>query len=69
MASVPNFFRQELMLRDVPWRDQCLSHPLPIADGFFTTPDRPGLGFDVDPSVLEDHPGIRKAAEGKSFYI
>jgi galactonate dehydratase len=69
MASVPNFFRQEFMFCDVPWRDECLSYPLPIANGFFTIPDRPGLGFDVNPSVLEAHPGIREVTAGKLFYI
>src|SRR6478672_252309 len=39
MATVPNFFRQEFMLSDVSWRDECLSHPLPIRDGFFDLPD------------------------------
>lgn len=67
MATVPNFFRQEFMVQDVPWRDGCLSHPLPVENGFFTLPDRPGLGFDIDEAVLEAHPGIRKPRPG--FYI
>lgn len=67
MATVPNFFRQEFMLKDVPWRDECLSHPLPIENGFFVLPDRPGLGFDVDESVLEAHPGVREPKPG--YYI
>lgn len=27
MGTVPNFFRQEFTLKDVTWRDKCLSHP------------------------------------------
>jgi galactonate dehydratase len=69
MATVPNFFRQEFMLKDVPWRDQCLSHPLPIENGFFVLPDRPGLGFDIDESVLAAHPGLRTPPADRAFYI
>ncbi|MBZ0294268.1 MAG: mandelate racemase/muconate lactonizing enzyme family protein [Anaerolineae bacterium] len=69
MATVPNFFRQEFMFKDVPWRDGCLSHPLPIENGFFILPDRPGLGFDIDEAVLEAHPGIRTPLADRVFYI
>lgn len=69
MATVPNFFRQEFMLKDVSWRDGCLSHPLPISEGFFALPDRPGLGFDIDESVLEAHPGLRVPPSDRVFYI
>ncbi len=69
MATVPNFFRQEFMLQDVPWRDSCLSHPLPIADGMFTVPDRPGLGFDVIEETLTKHPGIREQPTDRVFHI
>jgi galactonate dehydratase len=69
MATVPNFFRQEFMLKDVPWRDGCLSHPLPVSDGFFTLSERPGLGFDIDESVLKAHPGLRIPPSDRVFYI
>ncbi len=69
MATVPNFFRQEFMVNDVPWRDACLSHPLPVKDGFFHLPDRPGLGFDLNEAELLKHPGLRVVPAGKNFYI
>lgn len=69
MATIPNFFRQEFMLKDVAWRDECLSHPLPIENGYFVLPDRPGLGFDVKESVLEKHPGLRVRPTDRDFYI
>lgn len=69
MATVPNFFRQEFFLKDVPWRDGCLSHPLPVQDGYFVLPDRPGLGFDVDESVLVEHPGVTRRPEDRVFYV
>lgn len=69
MATVPNFFRQEFMVNDVPWRDGCLSHPLPVSNGFFEMPDRSGLGFDIDESVLLAHPGLRTRPTDRTFYI
>lgn len=69
MATVPNFYRQEFMLKDVPWRDECLSHPLPIVEGQFVLPDRPGLGFDVNEDVLKQHPGIKVCPKGHNFYV
>jgi galactonate dehydratase len=69
MATVPNFFRQEFMLTDVPWRDECLSHPLPIHEGYFDLPDRPGLGFDVNVDVLRAHPGLRTVPAKRVFYV
>jgi len=67
MASIPNFFRLEFMFHDVAWRDEILSHPLPVQEGYFVLPDRPGLGFDVKEEVLLEHPGIRTSRDG--FYI
>jgi galactonate dehydratase len=69
MATVPNFFRQEFMVNDVPWRDGCLSHPLPIEDGFFVLPDRAGLGFEINEAELLKHPGIRVPPADRTFYI
>jgi galactonate dehydratase len=69
MATIPNFFRQEFMVTDVPWRDTCLSHPLPIAAGHFDLPDRPGLGFDVNEAELLRHPGLRTAPADRVFYV
>jgi galactonate dehydratase len=69
MATVPNFFRQEFMLTDVQWRDECLSEPLPIREGFFELPPRPGLGFDVNEDVLREHPGLRTAPPKRIYYV
>jgi len=67
MATVPNFFRLEYMVKDVPWRDEVLSQPLPVAAGTFTVPDRPGLGFDLDERALARHPGV--TTERRGFYV
>ena len=68
-ASVPNFFRQEFMFNDVPWRDEVIDHPIKdmIKDGHLHLSDRPGLGADLVESEMEKHPGIERPREG--FYI
>ena len=57
------------MLIDVSWRDGCLSHPLPIENGCFVLPDRLGIGFDVDESVLKQHVGPFVKPTGRLFYV
>lgn len=66
-ASIPNFFRQEFMVNDVPWRDEVIDHPIPVKDGYLTLSDRPGLGVDLVPEVMDAHPGVLQPREG--FYI
>ena len=66
-ASIPNFFRQEFMFNDVPWRDTIIDHPIDIRDGYFILSDRPGLGVDLVESEMEAHPGIVEPRDG--FYI
>lgn len=68
-ASVPNFFRQEFMFNDVPWRDTVIDYAIRemIVDGHLLLSDRPGLGVDLIETEMERHPGIRTAKAG--FYI
>ena len=66
-ASIPNFFRQEFMFNDVPWRDTIIDHPLPIENGKFILSDRPGLGVDLVEEEMGNHPGIREERDG--FYV
>ena len=66
-ASIPNFFRQEFMFTDVPWRDTVITHPFDIRNGHLILSDRPGLGVDLVPEVMEAHPGI--VTKRKGFYI
>ncbi|MGL1892939.1 MAG: mandelate racemase/muconate lactonizing enzyme family protein [Spirochaetaceae bacterium] len=66
-ASVPNFFRQEFMFNDVPWRDEVIDHPIDIKDGKLILSRRPGLGVDLVEEVMQSHPGIREARDG--FYV
>jgi len=68
-ASVPNFFRQEFMFNDVPWRDTIIDYPIHemIKNGHLVLSDRPGLGVDILEDGIEKHPGLRKPREG--YYI
>ena len=68
-ASVPNFFRQEFMFNDVPWRDTVIDLPISemISDGHLQINGKPGLGVDLVETEMEKHPGIRMARSG--FYI
>lgn len=67
MASVPNFFLQEFMVTDVPWRDRVLDRPLPVRNGTFELGNEPGLGFDLVEAELEKHPGVIQRRAG--FYV
>ena len=66
-ATLPNFFRQEFMFTDVPWRDTVISRPLPVSDGHLVLDDAPGLGVDLVDTVMEEHPGVVDARDG--FYV
>jgi galactonate dehydratase len=68
-ASIPNFFRCEFMVNDVPWRDEVITHPLDVREGFLHLSDRPGLGVDLIEEELEKHPGIRGLKEKENFYV
>ncbi|MGO4695670.1 mandelate racemase/muconate lactonizing enzyme family protein [Paenibacillus sp. 2TAB26] len=66
-ASVPNFFRQEFMFNDVPWRDEVIDHPIEVRQGHLVLSRRPGLGVDLVEEAMEAHPGVREARQG--FYV
>jgi galactonate dehydratase len=67
MASIPNFFFQEFMATDVPWRDSCLNRPLPVRNGSYELDGAPGLGFDLVEEELDRHPGVIVRRPG--FYV
>lgn len=68
-ASVPNFFRQEFMFNDVPWRDEVITYPIKdmVKKGYLLLSERPGLGVDLIEGEMEKHPGILQPKAG--FYI
>lgn len=66
-ASIPNFFKQEFMFTDVPWRDEVIDHPIDIQNGKLVLSDRPGWGVDLVEAAMDQHAGIREARPG--FYV
>lgn len=68
-ASVPNFFRQEFMFYDVPWRDTVIDYPINemIKDGQLVLSERAGLGVDLVEAEMEKHPGILTGRD--NFYV
>ena len=67
-AAIPNFFRQEFMFTDVPWRDTVISHPIEVREGQLVLSERPGLGVDLVESEMEKHPGVTDLAT-PGFYV
>ena len=68
-AAIPNFFRCEFMLNDVPWRDTVITHPLDVRQGTLHLSDRPGLGVDLVEEELAKHPAIRGMNDRENFYV
>ncbi|MCX6049780.1 MAG: mandelate racemase, partial [Chloroflexi bacterium] len=55
-ATVPNFFILEFDEDDAPWRDDLMTHPFVIENGYLKLSDRPGLGSDLIEEELRKHP-------------
>lgn len=68
-ASVPNFFRQEFMFNDVPWRDEVIDHSIKdmVKNGHLVLSERPGLGVDLIEEEMLKHPGVLEPRPG--FYV
>lgn len=66
-AAIPNFYKMEFFLNDVPWRDSVISEPLDVQDGKLIVSNRPGLGVELVEEEMEAHPGIRTKKHG--FYL
>lgn len=66
-ASIPNFFRQELIFNDVPWRDEIITNPIEIKNGQLILSEKAGLGADLDENEMKKHPGVRITRKG--YYI
>jgi galactonate dehydratase len=61
-VSTPNFMVQEAFGEfHVPWRNSLVRGWNPIKNGEFVLPDEPGLGLDIDESVIAQHPYVKNA--------
>jgi galactonate dehydratase len=54
--ATPNYLIQEAIRSDVPWRNEVVSEPLIVKDGFIYPSDKPGLGIEVDEQAAAQHP-------------
>ena len=55
-ASVPNVKIMEFDVEGAPWRDDLVTNPPEIKDGYLIIPDRPGLGTDLNEKEIAKHP-------------
>jgi galactonate dehydratase len=55
MMAVPNFYRLEHNVANIPWYDRCLDRPLDLRGDRLHLSSRPGLGVDLDPAFLRAH--------------
>lgn len=55
-AAIPNFLVLEQMEAERALRDAISTEPVRFEDGSFVLPDTPGLGTDLDLTVLADRP-------------
>jgi galactonate dehydratase len=53
---VPNFVIQEWVADDPSWRDEILTNPVVVKDGWVEIPNEPGLGTDLNDDVCRAHP-------------
>jgi galactonate dehydratase len=55
-TCTPNWLIQESFRSDVPWRDEVVSNPIQVQDGFVIPPEKPGLGIEVNEKEAIKHP-------------
>ena len=56
-AAIPNFLIQErLFLND--WRNEVITEPIRVKDGYVTLNDKPGWGIELDEELCKAHPEI-----------
>ena len=56
-AIAPNFLIQErLFLND--WRNEVITEPLQVKEGFIELPKKPGWGIELDEELIRKHPRI-----------
>ena len=54
--ATPNFLIQEDMLSDVPWRWDVVQHSLKSEKGYWSIPEAPGLGIEVNEKEAAKYP-------------
>lgn len=60
--GTPNFMIQEAFSEfDVSWRQALVRGWNPLKEGWFILPDSPGLGLEIDESVIRAHPYVKNS--------
>jgi galactonate dehydratase len=54
--ATPNYLIQEVVRKDVPWRDDVVTEPINMEGGVYHTPTAPGLGIDINEKETAKHP-------------
>ncbi|MEW5977347.1 MAG: galactonate dehydratase [Acidobacteriota bacterium] len=54
--ATPNYLIQEVVRKDVAWRDDVVVTPLKVNDGVAQAPTGPGLGIEVNEKEAAKHP-------------
>ena len=55
MMTVPNFYKLEIHRYDLSGYDILIDDPLDLREGHLHLPDRPGLGVNLIPEILEQY--------------
>jgi galactonate dehydratase len=55
-AVLPNVRIMEIDIDDVPWKDELITEPLDIKDGYLRIAERPGWGADLNEREVAKHP-------------
>ena len=55
-AVLPNVKIMEIDIDDVPWKDEMVTNPPEITDGYMTTPSGPGWGVEIVEEAVRAHP-------------
>src|SRR5262245_44457699 len=54
--ATPNYLIQEVVRKDVPWREDVVTEPITMEGGVSRAPTAPGLGIDINEKEAEKHP-------------
>ena len=60
-ATISNFMILEYEYDDNAWRNDLVSDPLVVEDGYIRIPTKPGLGSDVNEDAVREHPPLHWA--------
>jgi galactonate dehydratase len=65
--ATPNWMIQEMLTSDVPWRNDVLTSPIEVVNGYIAPPTGPGLGVDINEKQAAKYP-FKPEAEQRYFH-